>query len=706
MARPVKWALACVASVALHAAALAVLAVLMQPRPVPQQKPVSTELSLAAETVRHSSPDAQQADARPLTGQQGTATPLAQDAPRRTSAATVAPPSTSLAGAETVGLSLAADLPAPDALESRPASGAAVTQFAPDTTPVTESARPTQAAQAVAARSDAAMAELQPTLTQAPTARPEATSLAGDNAEATPVRLNRPDTARLPAQLAAGSSMRAEPADATAAQTLRPDRKPVAQARADIGTAPVVLASFAAAAPISASAQAIRPDPDNIETAPIILASLPETPALSTLPTPQGLRPAPVAMDSLAQAASIDASAQAIRPDPDNIETAPMVLASLPETPPQSTLPPPQGARPAPVAMDSLAQAASIDASAQAIRADPDSIETAPALLASLPDSPPLSTLPTPQGPHSAPVAPDVPTGKQSRPDAARLPDSPTAETATRMSASLAWAVGDISVADPVSVAAIQAFMQPSDPTGSGDSPMRDGLAALLTGIPCARLQTEFDAETGRLELRGHVPEDALRGPLLTALQSHIGTDIPVTDALQILPRPQCGALTGIANLGLPQSDDQRTNPRIVGPNAFVREFRFQEGDRLRLDLTAPDYDAYVYIDYFDADGSVLHLQPNEIVPLEKSPAKTALLSGVDSDGRPALNLTIAPPFGQEIVVAFASSAPLYDGLRPLVEPAEAYIAFLSERVEQARQNAPDFKGEWVYFFIATAPAQ
>ncbi|NDR56201.1 DUF4384 domain-containing protein [Aliiruegeria sabulilitoris] len=651
MARPAKWALACVASVALHAAALTVLAVMMQPRPTPQQKPVSTELSLAAETVRHSRPDAQQADARPLPGQQGTATPLAQDAPRRTSAATVTPPTTTLAGAVAVGSALSATAPAPETAAPRPASGATVAQLAPDTTPVTQSARPAQAAQAVAARPDTAMAELQPAIGRAPAARPDTTALASDNAEPTPVKPDRPDTARLAAQLAEANSMPAEPADATATQTLRPDRKPVEQTPADVSDAPVVLASFAAAAPIKASAQAIRPNPDKIETAPIVLASLPETPPLSTLPTPQGARPAPVAMDSLAQAAPVDASAQAIRTDPDSIENAPVLLASLPETPS-------------------------------------------------------LSTLSTPQGPPSASVAPDIPVGRQSRPDAALLPDTPTAEAATRMSASLAWAVGDISVADPVSVAAIQAFMQPSDPTGSEDSPVRDGLAALLTGIPCARLQTEFDAETGKLELRGHVPEDALRTPLLTAIQAHIGTDIPVTDALQILPRPQCGALTGIANLGLPQSDDQRTNPRIVGPNAFVREFRFQEGDRLRLDLTAPDYDAYVYIDYFDADGSVLHLQPNEIVPLEKSPAKTALLSGVENDGRPALNLTIAPPFGQEIVVAFASSAPLYDGLRPLVEPSEAYIAFLSERVEQVRQDTPGFKGEWVYFFIATAPAQ
>jgi len=53
--------------------------------------------------------------------------------------------------------------------------------------------------------------------------------------------------------------------------------------------------------------------------------------------------------------------------------------------------------------------------------------------------------------------------------------------------------------------------------------------------------------------------------------------------------------------------------------------------------------------------------------------------------------------------VAFATSVPLYDGLRPMVEPAAPYLAFLRDRVAQARGAHADFKGEWVYFFISTA---
>ncbi len=90
-------------------------------------------------------------------------------------------------------------------------------------------------------------------------------------------------------------------------------------------------------------------------------------------------------------------------------------------------------------------------------------------------------------------------------------------------------------------------------------------------------------------------------------------------------------------------------------------------------------------------------------MPLAPVAAQTPVTVGQERAGLPSLNITIAPPFGQEIAVAFAASVPLYDGLRPLREPAEPYLAFLRDRVAQARAQHADFKGEWVYFFMTTA---
>ncbi|WP_372571957.1 DUF4384 domain-containing protein [Ruegeria jejuensis] len=272
----------------------------------------------------------------------------------------------------------------------------------------------------------------------------------------------------------------------------------------------------------------------------------------------------------------------------------------------------------------------------------------------------------------------------------------------TRAKAALAFSgLGDGPV-DPVSLAAFQSFMAPED-AGDAAAELRDGIAGILTQIPCARMQVQFEPETNTLQMVGHVPDADMRGPVLEALQAQMGADIAVADTLLVLPRPQCGALNGIAGVGLPQSTDQITNPLLVGEDTHAREFRYTDGQQLILDLTAPDYDAYVYVDYFDAKGQVIHLSPNDSVPLTLAEAKSALRVGAERPGDPGLYITIGPPYGQEIAVAFAASQPLYDEARPLVEPAEPYLSWMKAQVADARAANPDFKGEWVYFFVTTA---
>ena len=269
--------------------------------------------------------------------------------------------------------------------------------------------------------------------------------------------------------------------------------------------------------------------------------------------------------------------------------------------------------------------------------------------------------------------------------------------------AALAWSGEGDTVVSATSLAAIAAFSQQGDLSDQSKQ-VRDGIAGILAAVPCARLQTVFNPDTGNLELTGHIPEDALRGPVLAALRAQVGDAIPLSDNLLILPRPQCGALTGIADIDLPQSTEQLTNPRVIGQDGFAQNYTYSDGQTLQLDLAGPDYDSFIYVDYFVADGTVIHLQPNDVVPLRMIPAKAPMSVGRDRDDQPFLLLTIRPPFGQEIAAAFATSVPLYDGPRPVQDPAGPYLIFLKSKVADARARDPDFKGEWVYFFITTQP--
>lgn len=281
-------------------------------------------------------------------------------------------------------------------------------------------------------------------------------------------------------------------------------------------------------------------------------------------------------------------------------------------------------------------------------------------------------------------------------------PAAPAASEPEKMTAALAFSGGEGGEIDPVSLAAFQNFVHPDDAPPQGTQ-VRDAVSDLLAQVPCSRLQVEFDPATAMLRVKGHVPEDGLRTPVLSALQKQMGANITLSDDILILPRPQCGALTGISNVGLAQSTDQITNPLLVGEDTHVRTLDFVRDDRLYFDLTAPDYDAYIYVDYFDADGNVLHLSPNDQVAQQLIPAKSVFSVGARSPDDAGLQIFIGPPYGQEIAAAFAASFPLYDTPRPLIEPATAYFDWLTARVATARANDPEFKGEWVYFFVTTS---
>lgn len=444
-----------------------------------------------------------------------------------------------------------------------------------------------------------------------------------------------------------------------------------------------------------------------------IEADATETAALAT----QGDRLAAEAPEG-SQAAIVDNTAQSISP------------VAAPQTNAAPAVPTTEVATPATLAAQNL-EAVSLPAEATSTAAvlpvtDLDSaqvVSVTPATPAALP----LSTTPailaepavfrTEQTALTAPVAQSLSAQNEIAQEASpelttvaqrpmeRETAAPVAPKADWAKAALAFAGTGDGTVDPVSLSAFQSFMEPGDLSGAA-AEVRDGISGILSAVPCSRLQVEFDPTDNTLVVAGHVPETELRSSVVAAMQAQMGTDIPVRDNLLILPRPQCGALSGIASVGLPQSTDQITNPLLVGESTHAREFRYAAGNPLVMTLQGADYDAFVYVDYFDADGNVLHLMPNQFTPLVQTPAEAALQIGADGPlaaGEPGLYIEIGPPFGQEIAVAFASSVPLYDGVRPLVEPAAPYLEWLRTKVSEARARDPNFKGEWVYFFVTTA---
>ncbi len=289
------------------------------------------------------------------------------------------------------------------------------------------------------------------------------------------------------------------------------------------------------------------------------------------------------------------------------------------------------------------------------------------------------------------------------QPAPSRAPDAPTAEqpplNAPTISAATGWS-GNTTF-DPASLAAIQSFMQPLDASQRADTP-RDAISQLLASVPCARLAATFIPETGTLELRGHIPDDSLRAPILTAIRQQLGESIPVGGSMIVLPSPQCNVLSRLEYLGLPQSTKQTNDPKELGAITQLTTFDYGEGERVIIRMKSYDFPAYVYVDFFDVDGNVLHLRPNQWEPLQYYEPGANITVGDDGAGQPAIQLIVRPPFGRELAVAYASSEPLYEGLRDTIEPAEPYLAYLQGRIADLKSENPDYKGDWVYMFVET----
>jgi len=114
----------------------------------------------------------------------------------------------------------------------------------------------------------------------------------------------------------------------------------------------------------------------------------------------------------------------------------------------------------------------------------------------------------------------------------------------------------------------------------------------------------------------------------------------------------------------------------VHGPDA-----RLMEGDSLMVDVTTPAAESYLAVDYYSLDGSVTHLLPNMRARDNRAPPNyTATVGSLGEWG-------IGKPFGAEMVVLMTTPTPLFEGLRPVSEPAAGYLAEVGKRLDQMRAS-------------------
>ncbi len=218
-------------------------------------------------------------------------------------------------------------------------------------------------------------------------------------------------------------------------------------------------------------------------------------------------------------------------------------------------------------------------------------------------------------GQKAAPVAQTAP-AKPAAPTPAPTPVTPPVQTAAQRLAALNTALGNL----PCTLLT----------TADGDPPVLTGIAG--AGAPQAAL-------TGAL------------GKLASATPA-----IAVANQVQTIDGPYCGAL-----------DTVRPFRPLLSPAALSLglaggKTTLANGALIALNATLPGYAGAVEIDYFQSDGTVFHLVP------KLAAGQLALSQNIGE---------VSAPFGTDLIVAVASSGPLFSSARPQLENDSAYLPAL-----------------------------
>jgi hypothetical protein len=235
---------------------------------------------------------------------------------------------------------------------------------------------------------------------------------------------------------------------------------------------------------------------------------------------------------------------------------------------------------------------------------------------------------------------------------------------------------------------------QPSSPATAGDTsqpgPAADAkpapvtpaltlssVTAALSGVPCSALAPVLQEHQVRVE--GFLPRSygqARLQSLLSALPGAARIDLSV----QEVDDSKCALLAALGPYW--------TAHRMAGGGGALRLKHggnaLTQGEPLVVNITTPAYQSWVAVDYFELDGSVVHLLPNLRTRDNVKSASQSVTIGQGGDW------LISPPFGNEMLVLVATPVPLFDGLRPESEPAADYTPALQKELARiSRAQGP-----------------
>jgi hypothetical protein len=198
-----------------------------------------------------------------------------------------------------------------------------------------------------------------------------------------------------------------------------------------------------------------------------------------------------------------------------------------------------------------------------------------------------------------------------------------------------------------------------------------------------------------KVVISGHVSSDSDLQHLGERLALLGGAGSIVNDA-KVAGWPACEAL-GILHQKVSAQSAPSTLPFI---RPFQHGLQYSASEKLMVEVTATSrYDGYLYVDFIQQDGTVVHMLPGPDREDNAVKAGERILLG---NGKQ--EYTIAPPFGREMLVVTSSPKPLFDKTRPQIEKAKEYLAALRGALAAAEAQGDTGKIVSNYTFITTGP--
>jgi len=242
----------------------------------------------------------------------------------------------------------------------------------------------------------------------------------------------------------------------------------------------------------------------------------------------------------------------------------------------------------------------------------------------------------------------------------------------------------------------------PTIPSSNEDTPRNTVVAAGTGGIQqvraefdkltCAPLTAIEDAEG--IRVTGFVGSQQSLDQLKASIRSveNIGN---VTFQVVVTSESFCEMLQ--VSLPLHERNSIEAAGASIGVDGSA--VVLQEGDKVILRASAPNFDNYVYIIYMQEDGKLLNLVPS-LNQADNSRQPNEAFSIGDKPDQPSF--TVSPPYGDDLVMLVASSEPLFSAPRPLIEEGGSFAGELKRSVDAVLSRGGKVVADLV--FLRTSP--